>query len=310
MGWIKKVLSDGKVKYTNPRLETVSQLTDFFNQVKGVEKPVTDIGVRKIAEAKGLGASPSPVNKAQTKSIEQEVSATIPPKQNLLRAEVSQELQTSEIVSSLPPSNQIPTTKSISKEFSDYKKAESGIRGTWIKIRETVQDSFIRVRKLQDRVNKGAKVPDDVNVSQARTLFDGRVNSRLEEVRDIVVKIDKEIVKTAKELNISAEKFGNEIDSFLHARHALERNAQLGDGAAGLTNVEAQKILNNIENLPDTVEIKAVAEKIQDLNRKTLQILLDAEVIEQELFDLLNKTYKNHIPLQRVMSEGDDIVQA
>jgi len=35
---------------------------------------------------------------------------------------------------------------------------------------------------------------------------------------------------------------------------------------------------------------------------------LDSEVIDKELFDLLNKTYKNHVPLQRVMSEADDIV--
>ena len=99
------------------------------------------------------------------------------------------------------------------------------------------------------------------------------------------------------------------MDSFLHARHALERNAKLGDGAAGLTNDEAKVILETYKKSPHKADIDRIANQISELNSQTLKVLLDGEVIDQELFNLLTKTYKNHIPLQRVMSETDDIVQ-
>ncbi|HEC66967.1 MAG TPA: hypothetical protein ENI23_16955, partial [bacterium] len=123
-----------------------SQLTDFFNQVKGVEGVPID-----------LDLAPAKIRTEVAKSIEESAQKVLP-EQNLLKAEVSQELANSRIVSSLPPSKQVSVTKSIANEFAEYKKLESGIKGAWLKIREVFQDSFIRARKLQEKVNKGAPI--------------------------------------------------------------------------------------------------------------------------------------------------------
>ena len=261
-----------------------------------------------VVKTTDLAPIPSPKSKAQAKSIEQVVQEVIP-KKTLLKEEVSQELANSRILSSLPPDKQITVTKSIAKEFAEYKKAQEGVKGLWTTIREKVQDSFIRARKLQQQVSKGDPIPENIDIDQARTLFDGRVATRLEEVKESAKSIDKDIVSTAKALKTSSDELAREVDSFLHARHALERNAKLGDGAAGLKNADAEAILDAYKKSPHKADIDRIANQISELNSQTLKVLLDSEVIDQELFDLLTKTYKNHIPLQRVMSETDDIVQ-
>jgi hypothetical protein len=40
---------------------------------------------------------------------------------------------------------------------------------------------------------------------------------------------------------------------------------------------------------------------------QSLQALLDGQVIDRQLFGLLNKTYKNHVPLQRIMDTSDNL---
>ncbi|MEX2008525.1 MAG: hypothetical protein WD850_03485 [Candidatus Spechtbacterales bacterium] len=317
----------GKVTESQPikgGLLTPGQKVGFFAEKKavgeaqsatrGVARATDDVAqgvASKVGEAttNGLDTSLIRKSKEQVQSILQTVGKRLPIRSRV-GGETAQELQRSEILSSLPPLNRKTKTESIAREYAEYKKATEGIRGVWINIRETVQDSFIRARKLQEKVVRGADIPDDINIDQARTLFDGRVDARLRAAKESVTKIDQSILSTARKLGVADNELSREVDSFLHARHALERNARLGDGAAGLKNQEAKQILKAIESSPHQAEVKIIAEGISELNRKTLKTLLDAEVIDKELFDLLNKTYKNHVPLQRVLDESEDIAQS
>lgn len=199
--------------------------------------------------------------------------------------------------------------KQVFSELDEYKKLNTGIRGRWIALREHVQDSFIRVNKLQRIVEKGGTLPDDINIEQARRLFDGRVHTRITEIKNATIRIDRDIVSTARKLGRSDDEVTGLINSFLHARHAPERNAQLGKAAAGFTNEQAGKILATIEKLPAPYrnEVKRIANEISILNRATLKTLLDSEIIDQKLFNLLTKIYKNHVPLNRVLKETDDV---
>jgi len=290
--------TDEEIQAISRHLVGVNNADDVAKILRAGEVPPTSPGI-----------APARVSSIPEQSIESGVAKALPT-ETPLKGEAVQELRHSEIVSSLPPSNQKVVAKSIAEEYGKWKKAQEGIRGKWTSLRELAQDNFIRVRKLQERLTgeKVTKVPENINVDLAETLFHGRVHTRLEEVKGIVTKIDSDILKTAKTLKIKDDVLKTEVDSFLHARHALERNARLGDGAAGLTNKEAKQILDTLANSPHKVQIDKIAGQIDELNKQTLNILLDAEVISQELFDTLTKTYKNHIPLQRVLSQTDDIV--
>ncbi|KKM79589.1 hypothetical protein LCGC14_1348420, partial [marine sediment metagenome] len=201
-------------------------------------------------------------------------------------------------------------TAQLFDELAEYKKLNVGFRGKWVALREHVQDSFIRARKLQQIVQKGGSIPDDINLDQARTLFDGKVHTRVVAIKDTVVRINKDVVDTSRKLGRNDTEVTGFINSFLHARHAPERNAVLGKNAAGITNEQANKILATIEKLPAPykTEVKRIANEISAVNRQTLETLLESQVIDQKLFHLLTTTYKNHVPLQRILKESDEIV--
>ena len=93
------------------------------------------------------------------------------------------------------------------------------------------------------------------------------------------------------------------MNEFLIARHAPERNKQLGDGAAGMTNDEAKEIMKRVKGTQYTKEVERIADHIQKLNDETLDILLEGELITKELYDTLRARYKHHVPLQRILDE-------
>ena len=177
----------------------------------------------------------------------------------------------------------------------------------WDEVRQFIEDDWLKVKRLIQQ--KGTNVTDTNNPYEAEIRYWGRIGARTEEADNLISAVDKDIVTTAKKLNISDKLLNKEVDRFLIARHAPERNAQHGENAAGMTDKQAYEIRAEIAGKPYAKEVERIADEIQTLNNKTLDILLEGEVINKELYDKLRTMYKNHIPLNRVMSEEDDIIE-
>lgn len=168
---------------------------------------------------------------------------------------------------------------------------------------ETLQDNWVRVKKLVE--NPDVKVdPNQLNPYEAETLFHGRVGHRIEQANETVSAIDKEIATAEKALKNPNLK--SDIDKYLVAKHAPERNAVHGDGAAGMTNEEAAAI---VEDLGKNKDIVALSSKVKALGDQTLEILHDSQVIDDETYKSLRETYKDHVPLNRVFNENEDMGQ-
>lgn len=170
------------------------------------------------------------------------------------------------------------------------------------RIREALQDSQIRVKQLQEAkgVKKAGKGADPY---EAEIRFHGRVQTRLDEVEKTVDEIDKSIIETSKSLKISDTELNDEVSRYLIAKHAPEYNAQHGVKAAGITDDEAAQILADIDSLPYASQVKKIGKNIQDLNKRTLDILRDGEVIDDDLYTLLRDRYKDYVPFQRVLDD-------
>jgi len=177
----------------------------------------------------------------------------------------------------------------------------------WDEIREFIEDDWLRVKRLIQE--KGANVTETNNPYEAEIRYWGRVGTRMEEADKIITEIDKDILTTSKKIYISDKVLTKEINDFLIARHAPERNAVHGENAAGITDQEAYQRRADIAGKPYAAEVERLANKIQELSNKTLDILFESEVVSKELYDKLRTMYKNHVPLNRVMSENDDIVE-
>lgn len=197
-----------------------------------------------------------------------------------------------------------PTKKSIEA----YKDERGKVAKTRDAIIEQVQDDMIRVRRLVE--DKALKISEQANPYDAEIAFHGRVGTRIEDLKLRAENIDKDILGVSKKVNVPDEQFAKEVNDFLIARHAPERNAALQDGAAGITTKNATKRMKEIEALPHSKEIKRIADDIQKFNNETLDVLKDGEVISDELYDTLRNKYKNHIPLYRIMDSEEDFAGA
>lgn len=190
-------------------------------------------------------------------------------------------------------------------QFSEFRKA---IDEAWVSTVEAVQDNLYRVRRLVQ--DPKVKVTDDTDPYLAELLFHGRVGARLEEARDIFIGIDKDIITTAKNVGVPEADMTLLVNKYLHARHAPERNARLGDGASGLTDDDAISIMGDIESLPYAAEVKRIANSVADMNYRTLEVLKDAQVIGEDAYNSMRTAYANHVPLQRVLKDDEDVVQS
>lgn len=173
------------------------------------------------------------------------------------------------------------------------------------RVREFVEDDWIRVKNLVRDPN--VKVSAASDPYTAEILFHGRLGTRIEEAKEIVTKIDRDIVQTSRRAGVSPAVVGRDVDRFLQARHAPERNAAIGERAAGISDDEARAVLGELEASPHGAEVKRIADELQGLNNRTLDTLLEGEVITPELHATLRERYKHHVPLNRIMDDTDDV---
>lgn len=190
------------------------------------------------------------------------------------------------------------------KDKKVYEKVKNIVNDGWTHFRESTQDEWYRVNKLQREV---------ADITQAKPyekqiLFHGRIDSRIKDTQLQANTIIKRTQTKAKALGIDYDVLKGDVNDYLIALHAPERNAALGDGAAGITTQEAQQRLQKIQASQRFSEIKQVGDAILDLNKKTLDVLRASQVIDDELYTTLRNKYQNHVPLNRVFSEEEDIV--
>ena len=184
-------------------------------------------------------------------------------------------------------------------------KTKEYVNKNWTTLREKIEDDWIRVKKLTQK--EGVKLTEANNPYEAETRYWGRVGTRMEDTLDQISDIDKGIAKVEKKYK--SPEINKDIDRYLIAKHAPERNVVHGEESAGITSEQASKNIKEIEGKSYGKEVKQIAKDIKKLNEKTLDVLLEGEVISQGDYDKLRKLYPNHIPLNRVMSESEDFVQ-
>lgn len=173
----------------------------------------------------------------------------------------------------------------------------------WTKMREVVENDWVRVKQLLHETD--AKITSDKDPYLRKELMPGRIGEQQGALQEAVGKIDIDVVKTSKRLGLPDAQLTNKVNEYLRAVHAPERNAVLGEGAAGITTKNARLLRKQIESSPNGVEIQRIANQVRILNTKGLDILRDSGLISGELHTKLRKDYPNHVPLNRIMDEVD-----
>jgi hypothetical protein len=177
------------------------------------------------------------------------------------------------------------------------------------KVQEEFQDNWVRIKRLMEK--EGVTFTDQSNPFQKQQLFYGRVGALEENLIKDLEDIQADIKGIAKENKVKPKVIQGDINDFLYARHAIERNAKLGDGKAGIKTKDAKILLEKINNLEYSKDVVKVAEAYQGIGKETLDMLLDGEIISKELHTKLRKIYPNHVPLNRIIEgeTNDEFVQ-
>ncbi|EOK7941207.1 LPD5 domain-containing protein, partial [Escherichia coli] len=112
-----------------------------------------------------------------------------------------------------------------------------------------MQDKFRVLKAVQENIRKtGGKIDDSNNAYMAEELFHGKAENDLNVMKERYV---QPLAKLLADYKIAQA----DLDEYLYARHAPERNAHIAkinpkmpDGGSGMTNAEAAEIMQRVRN--------------------------------------------------------------
>ncbi len=181
----------------------------------------------------------------------------------------------------------------------------------WFK--RKLQDKFAPIKDMQASIEKatGRELPEDQNAYRAEELFYGKTENDLNKMEKNHV---KPLVDAMTRNNIDSA----ELDQFLIAKHARERNAHIAsinpemqDGGSGMTNAEADTILSRYEQEGKLRGLEAAASEVYKITQKRRELMRDAGLEDESLLDVWDATYEFYVPLKGYAedSEGNSVAK-
>jgi hypothetical protein len=187
-----------------------------------------------------------------------------------------------------PPAKGEPAFEAPTEKFTDY-------------IRRRLQDKMHPLRQTQAEVAKKRGVealPDELDALQAEESFYGKAEEHLRKLKDNLVRpLTEEMTKR----NVSQA----ELDLYLYAKHAEERNEAIAeinpdmpDGGSGMTTAQADAILDRIEIDNRTADFEATSKYIYDILQAQRDTLKAGGLTVSDEVDVWEANYENYVPLK------------
>lgn len=180
--------------------------------------------------------------------------------------------------------------------------------GKWDGIRErldvwrtNMQDRMLPLLRTQQRIElqSGKTLAEGMNPYLAEELMSGKVGAKLEHLADDMVGPMFEQIK-AEGLTV------DEVETYLYARHAPERNARIseinsnfGEGTgSGMTDAEAQSIMERVDMEGKREALDRVAQKVDKILSFAINTRVEAGLLSQEEADAWADQYQHYVPLR------------
>lgn len=182
-------------------------------------------------------------------------------------------------------------------------------QGMLRRVQAAIQDSFNRVKQVQERIQKitGKPLPEHTNYYGAETQRPGSVAARLEDVR-------RNLTEPLMEKLAKSGHTAEELSKLLHAMHAQERNEAIAkinpdmpDGGSGMTTEEAKAILANYKG---NSVMQQLAQQARAIANETLRLKMAYGLISEEDYTTLSERYKFYVPLKGDGEYGPKIKRA
>lgn len=217
---------------------------------------------------------------------------------------------------------QIKTRKGVmllEEPTSDYFKKRTRPIVAFGKPEETLFDFSIRkigdkfrMLKLLQReiIDKGGVIPEDANVYLSEEAFYGKAENDMNIFEDTFI---APMAKLMAEYDINQM----ELDSFLYAKHAPERNKAIAakrddmpDGGSGMSTAEAKKIIAGIEAEGKLSQYEQVSQYIYDLLKANREIIKKHGLEDDETIYAWEAAYEWYVPLKGLAIDEPENVAA
>jgi hypothetical protein len=142
-------------------------------------------------------------------------------------------------------------------------------------------------------------------------LSAGRIGSRLESLMEDKV---RPLFDAMADEKVTTE----ELETYLYARHAPERNArmqeinpELGPGeGSGMTDLEARAVMARIRNQGKMEAMQRLARRVDEIRDDTVNSQVEYGLISESQADEWRATYENYVPLRGFAEGGGDPADA
>ncbi len=156
------------------------------------------------------------------------------------------------------------------------------------------------LKAVQENIRKtGGKVDDSNNAYMAEELFHGKAENDLNVMKERYV---QPLAKLLADYKIAQA----DLDEYLYARHAPERNAHIAkinpkmpDGGSGMTNAEAAEIMQRVRNSGKQAQYDRLAGIVDDMLARRRELIREAGLEESGVVDAWQKAYRYYVPPER-----------
>ena len=176
----------------------------------------------------------------------------------------------------------------------------------WEKLIFELQDKHVDTKKVIAAINeaRGTAVPEAQDAYLQEELYHGRAAKQSEDFQH------RELKPLIQDMALRGVKL-DEFETFLHNRHAKERNEQIArinlkmpDGGSGIKTADAVAYLAALPAAKRNA-YTALARRVDAIIARTNQMLVSEGLEAQSTIDNWNRAYKNYVPLHRE-DMGDD----
>ena len=199
-----------------------------------------------------------------------------------------------------------------SPEWEHPLKDATGVKS---KVEEYIfkyQDSLRDLKLIQQEIIRTGKVINETfNPYEKEQTFHGRVATK---IRNFLLKDVQPAVKLMEKEGITPA----EINTYLHMRHAEERNVQMNsinpdykdpvtkqmvqnplkDRGSGIHTSEARNYLSSLD-AAKKAKLEKVAKEFDRMVKETQDVLVKSGDVSKDIVDKWNETYKSYVPLRR-----------
>ena len=170
---------------------------------------------------------------------------------------------------------------------------------------EKFQDNMLPVAQAIDELRQyGYKVPVALDPYLKQDLMTGKIGTAL---KDRASNLYEPMFTKMRQVGVTQD----EVETYLHARHAVERNAEMlrrnpdgGPAGSGMTDDDATKILAKFASQGKIQKLQSVAALVDKIVADTNNIRVSSGLTPDFAADPNGVKYQYYVPLKRLMEES------